>query len=564
MNLDKKAKIKFNILAIVCIIIFCAVLTPITFQNDTFYTIKIGEDILKNGIDMQDHYSWHEDMPYTYPHWAYDVGTYLVFNLGQSTGIDNGGFLFLVILTGILSCTLGVLLFVTSTKISKNNLISFLLTLIIMYLFKDYIAARAQLVTFNLFVLTILFIESFLDSKKKRYLIGLVFISLIIANIHVAVWPFFFVLFMPYIASNIIAWIFEKNLLGKLIVKYRKFTISNIEKRLSNPKKEKNKEKLESKLKENKEKLENVEINLKKLSERKTFKIIVKRNKAVKWLAITLVICALMGLLTPLGDTPYTYLVKTMQGNTTKSISEHQPLTLYNDMEMMVTLAIVFLVLAFTRVKIKLEDLFMMGGLVFLLFMSRRQVSMFLLIEMFIFAKWINELVTEYDKGGCEQVVNFLNKIYGKAIALIVILFISMVFVKAKINDKFIEQSKYPVEASEWILENLDIENIKLYNEYNYGSYLLYRGIPVFIDSRADLYAPEFNKESNEDSGRDIFSDYINIASINTYYENKFNEYEISHVIIYNNAKLNMFLSRDDNYKQLYQDDYFTIYERNK
>ena len=564
MNLDKKAKIKFNILAIVCIIIFCAVLTPITFQNDTFYTIKIGEDILKNGIDMQDHYSWHEDMPYTYPHWAYDVGTYLVFNLGQSTGIDNGGFLFLVILTGILSCTLGVLLFVTSTKISKNNLISFLLTLIIMYLFKDYIAARAQLVTFNLFVLTILFIESFLDSKKKRYLIGLVFISLVIANIHVAVWPFFFVLFMPYIASNIIAWIFEKNLLGKLIVKYRKFTISNIEKRLSNPKKEKNKEKLESKLKENKEKLENVEINLKKLSERKPFKIIVKRNKAVKWLAITLVICALMGLLTPLGDTPYTYLVKTMQGNTTKSISEHQPLTLYNDMEMMVTLAIVFLVLAFTRVKIKLEDLFMMGGLVFLLFMSRRQVSMFLLIEMFIFAKWINELVTEYDKGGCEQVVNFLNKIYGKAIALIVILFISMVFVKAKIDDKFIDQSKYPVEASTWILENLDVDNIKLYNEYNYGSYLLYRGIPVFIDSRADLYAPEFNKESNEDSGRDIFSDYINIASINTYYENKFNEYEISHVIIYNNAKLNMFLSRDKNYKQLYQDDYFTIYERNK
>lgn len=563
MNLDKKAKIKFNILAIVCIIIFCAVLTPITFQNDTFYTIKIGEDILKNGIDMQDHYSWHEDMPYTYPHWAYDVGTYLVFNLGQSTGIDNGGFLFLVILTGILSCTLGVLLFVTSTKISKNNLISFLLTLIIMYLFKDYIAARAQLVTFNLFVLTILFIESFLDSKKKRYLIGLVFISLIIANIHVAVWPFFFVLFMPYIASNIIAWILEKNLLAKATIKLRKIAINMAEKKLAKAKSNEEKEKLELRIKNHQEQIENVEVNVKKIKEKKPFKIIVKRNKAVKWLALTLVICALMGLLTPLRDTPYTYLVKTMQGNTTKSISEHQPLTLYNNMEMMVTLAIVFLVLAFTRVKIKLEDLFMMGGLVFLLFMSRRQVSMFLLIEMFIFAKWINELVTEYDKGGCEQVVNFLNKIYGKAIALIVILFISMVFVKAKINDKFIEQSKYPVEASEWILENLDIENIKLYNEYNYGSYLLYKGIPVFIDSRADLYAPEFNKSEDNETGRDIFTDYINIASINTYYENKLNEYEISHMIVYNNSKLNMFLSRDNNYKQLYQDDYFTIYERN-
>ena len=60
-------------------------------------------------------------------------------------------------------------------------------------------------------------------------------------------------------------------------------------------------------------------------------------------------------------------------------------------------------------------------------------------------------------------------------------------------NDKYVNESTYPVQASEWILKNLDVKNIKLFNEYNYGSYLLYKGIPVFIDSRADLYAPEFN-----------------------------------------------------------------------
>ena len=49
------------------------------------------------------------------------------------------------------------------------------------------------------------------------------------------------------------------------------------------------------------------------------------------------------------------------------------------------------------------------------------------------------------------------------------------------------------------MLQNLDVKNIKLFNEYNYGSYLLYKGIPVFIDSRADLYAPEFNGSMQED-----------------------------------------------------------------
>lgn len=97
---------------------------------------------------------------------------------------------------------------------------------------------------------------------------------------------------------------------------------------------------------------------------------------------------------------------------------------------------------------------------------------------------------------------------------------------------------------------------MRTYNDYNYGSYLLYRGIPVFIDSRADLYSPEFNE------GCDIFSDYMNISSISTYYENKFNEYKITHVIVYKNSKLNMLISRDDNYKELYKDKNFVFYER--
>ena len=87
----------------------------------------------------------------------------------------------------------------------------------------------------------------------------------------------------------------------------------------------------------------------------------------------------------------------------------------------------------------------------------------------------------------------------GKVITIFIIAFISMAIAKPKASDNFVNKNRYPVEASTWILENLDVKEIKLYNEYNYGSYLLYRGIPVFIDSRADLYAPEFNGKKNED-----------------------------------------------------------------
>ena len=565
---EKSTKMKFNVLAIICIILFSFSLAPVTLQNDTYYTIKIGEHIINEGIDMQDPFSWHENLPYTYPHWAYDTATYLIYNLGQNTGIADGGMLFIYITIVILACVLGVLIYVTATKLSKNNLISFILTMFAMYLLKDFIAARAQLVTFILFVLTILFIESFLETKKKRYFIGIILISIIIANVHVAVWPFFFILFLPYIAEYIIACILDADIISKSVIKSKERIVKKIEKKLSKETDEEKKNILIKELEEakiNLEKTKKREIEVKeKQSKRREnpYRIKIKKNDAAKWLILLMIICAFTGLLTPLGDTPYTYLVKTMQGNTTKSISEHQPLTLYNDKATMIVLALVFATLIFTDVKIKLSDLFMIAGLIFLSFMSRRQISLLVLIGVFIFAKWLEYLVNKYDKDGSLKFMKLVNTIVGKVITIALVVLICFVFIKPKLNDKFIDERKYPVAAADWMLENLDVKNIKLYNEYNYGSYLLFRGIPVFIDSRADLYAPEFNKKDGEE-GRDIFSDYINISSIGTYYETKFEKYGITHVIVVNNAKLNMFLSRDENYKQLYKDDNFVIYERN-
>ena len=122
--MNENTKIKFHILAFVCIIIFCFAITPVTFQNDTYYTISIGKHIVETGkVDMMDPFSWHEDLPYTYPHWAYDVGTYLVYQLGEVTGI--GGFCAIYLATILLCMILGVVIYFTSNKVCKNPLSAF-------------------------------------------------------------------------------------------------------------------------------------------------------------------------------------------------------------------------------------------------------------------------------------------------------------------------------------------------------------------------------------------------------------------------------------------------------
>ena len=538
--------VKFTIIAVVLIAIFCIAITPVTLQNDTYYTIKIGEHIQNNGIDMKDQFSWHEDLNYTYPHWLYDLLTYKIYSQFGMMGI--------YLTTCLLSCILGITLFFVSSKISKNKLISFFVTIGAMYLLKGYIAARAQLVTFILFILSLYFIEKFLENRKIRYGIGIVLISTLIANLHVAVWPFLFILFLPYIGEYLIA------VLADLII-YKKVQerLLKIKIKYSSNNKEAL-EKFQKELDELQAKVSKIKIKRSK-SIQNPYKIKITKNKNVKWLIVIMIICAFTGLLTPLGDTPYTYLAKTMQGNTTKNINEHLPMTIAEQPEVLCTIIIFLAVLTFTKIKIKLSDLFMIGGLAFLMLESRRQLSMFSLIGSVILSKLIVELITCYDKELLEKINK---KILHPFIIICMIVLVGWQTydnVKTKYNDKFIDETQYPVKACDYILENIDLSKARFYNEYNYGSYMLFRGIPVFIDSRADLYAPEFSGLKD-----DIFTDFIDVSSIGTFYEDILEKYNITHVILYSNSKMSMIIdeTKDPHYSKIYKDDYFVIYERVK
>lgn len=540
------ASIKFTIVAILLIAVFCVALTPVTFQNDTYYTIKVGEHIAQYGVDGQDPFSWHEDLAYTYPHWGYDLITYFIYQAFGFTGI--------YVTTCILSVILGISIYLVNTKLAKNQLFSFFITIGVMYVIRGYIAARAQLVTFILFILTIYLIEKFLETKKKRYATGLILIPIAIANLHVAVFPFYFILYLPYIGEYLLAWLAET-------VIYRKRELFLLKMKIKqNSKKEGRKEKVEL-LKKKQEELEGKidKIKIKRTKElQNPYKIKLTKNENVKWLILVMIICLLTGLLTPLGTTPYTYLIKTMQGNTTDNINEHLPMTLATDTDAICMIILFLAILMFTKTKIRLCDLFMIGGLCYLMIITRRQITMFAIIGSVILNRLIVNLVEIYTKENMEKK---LPNLIGTILIILATLSLSYLFGKGNWNAQYVDESTYPVQASDFILENIDLQTAKFYNEYNYGSYLLYRGIPVFIDSRADLYAPEFSGKEE-----DIFMDFMDTSGIGKFYTDIFEKYGMTHVITYKNSKMNMIITKtkDPNYKELYQDDYFVIYEINE
>ncbi len=548
MDSVKKSAIRINTMAIILIVIFCIAISPVVLQNDTFYTIKIGEFITNNGIKVQtDPFTWHENLEYTFPHWGYDLFIYKIYSNWGLTGI--------YVSTIILASILGILIYYTNCKLTKNRIISFFVTMLTLYLLKGYICARAQLVTFILFILTIYSIEKFLETKKIRYAIILVIIPTLIANIHLATFPFYFVLYLPYFAEYVVC------VLGHCNVIISESVVESVKNKI---KKNGETDELKAKLEKEEKRYE----RLNKVTNEKfenPYKIKIEYMVNIKWLAIIFIICIFTGFLTPLGTTPYTYLVKTMQGISTKNISEHLPVVLANDKELLLVLAFYIAALCITKTKIRLCDLCMIAGLTLLSIFTRRQSSMLYLIGAIILNKLICDIINSKNSQRVKKIEKFSSKIISIVCITCVVVLISLAQYKPKRNKAYISEKDYPVQAAEWIKENLNSSDVKLYNEYNYGSYLIYKDIPVFIDSRCDLYLPEFNKDVQ------IFKDFLNMNGVNDNIKNiekMMDKYELTHILIKNSTKLNKYLEvTPEKYKKIYptekiEDNRFTIYER--
>jgi len=495
---DEKNHKKFITWFVIFISIFSIGLIKKTFQNDTFYTIKIGELIFNNGIDMLDHFSFHPDLAYTYPHWLYDCFIYLMYYLG--------GYPAIYLSTIVLFLILIFLIFKTNRKLTNNLSISALSTFIGTLAIGGFATARAQLATYIIFILEILFIESYLQNGKKKYLYGLLFLSLIICNIHVAVWPFYFIVYLPFLAEYLVTIICDK-------IKLKK---------------------------------ENKLINFFKN------KIILDKNSRIKTLFLIMLLSLITGLITPIGDTPYTYLIKTMLGNSQSYINEHHMMT-WSDSPFTIIMIIEMIILTFIS-KIKLRDLFLVSGLALMSIVSVRHISLLALLGNICFCRTFYIFFETYNLSSDTPIIPFILKKKIIITSYILVIIFTTCALSYQLETPFIDTKIYPTKATKYIKENLDLKTIHLYNEYNFGSYLILKDIPVFIDSRADLYTKQFSGFNY-----DIFDDYYYMPN---HYQQKFNEYQITHALVYKENDMHHQLQKDDNYQPIYDDEYFILYER--
>lgn len=486
-------RLKIRLFAIFTIILLCISMTIKSLQNDTFYIIKLGGDILNYGIDLIDHYSWVANLSYTYPHWLYDLLMYLIYS--------NFDFLGIYVSTMLLFIILILSIYIVNLMVNKNELMAAIIAVVSIPCLVGFASARSQLITGILFLWQIYFIERLINSGKKRYVFFLTLISLFVANLHATIWPFYFILYLPFIGEEFV---------NKLL-------------------------------------------SYKKRRKTKSLKLIIGEVNNFKLLIVSFILGFFMGFLSPTRIC-FTYIFKIMLGNSQEYIMEHASMILCDNLSFLCFSLVLLVILIFSSTKIKLRELFVLGGLIFMSLSSVRHVALFYIIGLLYMSILGNRYLLENKDTTLDVLGNmFVKNKYIYSFGYIIIIIVSFYKFQYNISLDYVPKEIYPVEAVKFIDKNLDLQNIRLYNDYNFGSYLLFNDIPVFVDSRCDLYLKEFNSFDYS-----IFDDAVNIVYD---YEEKFEFYGVTHALVANNSLLNRLLEKDNNFKVLYSDKYFTLHE---
>ena len=479
-------KDKYKItLIILILILLCILIIPRFFNGDIFYSIKVGEWIDKYGLDFKDHASWISNLTYTYPHWLFDFIVYKIYLLFSYDGI----FIFYLFFYIILS----VLIFTLNYKRKKSIISSFLTALIVTICISSFALPRAQIISYILFLIEIYLIESYLENKNKKSLIFLFIIPLILANIHIGIYYFYFVLFLPYICEYFIA-VFK-----------RKYNINS------------------NFLNKN---------------------LILKENKNVLSLLYFIPFMFLMGLISPLGLNVFSYYPKALLGNSFNYIFEYSPITIDHFLSFFIFLIIYIFYLLCFNAKYKISNVFLVCGLVIMSFMQVRNYPLFLVCSSFIFCNIIENLI---------HILRSLKKYFCFSIIFLILILLNVIdLAYYRMSEKYCNDTVAPKNIVKYIKDNYNLSDIRLYNEYDIGSFLMFNDIPVMIDSRAELYTKEFNSKLDN-----FFDEYMNIELT---YEFLFEKYKVTHAIVDNDSILFKELS-DKGYNVLYHDKFYSLFE---
>ena len=121
-------------------------------------------------------------------------------------------------------------------------------------------------------------------------------------------------------------------------------------------------------------------------------------------------------------------------------------------------------------------------------------------------------------------------------------------------NEGFLSDEN-PTEIIDYIKTNFAKSDIKIYNDILLGDYLIFNNLPVFVDSRYEMYCKKINNS-------EIFDDYVDVNAGEVSYKEIFEKYGINLVLINKNGIINNFIQKDEEYLNVCEEENYILYKK--
>ena len=272
---------------------------------------------------------------------------------------------------------------------------------------------------------------------------------------------------------------------------------------------------------------------------------IIKKDSKWKKLLLVFIIMLLVGFINPNGVEVFTFLFKTLgRSDFTDFVMEMKPTAFNLEYQINIIFYILLLIevslFTFSKKKVSLEHFFFFLGTFILAILNVRNIAFFIIGTIpFI------SLLFKSKKRETEGTFKMYLPLY-----IVMVLVCCFYF---GIN-RSVDSSK--VSGAADYLDTVKDEMV-LYADFDYGSYLEYRGFHPYIDSRAEVYFKSMNKKF------DYFDEYYLLEHGRSSASAFVNKYDFSHMVVSRSSYLAVYLSTNPAYKVGYSDDDFIVYEKN-
>lgn len=262
------------------------------------------------------------------------------------------------------------------------------------------------------------------------------------------------------------------------------------------------------------------------------------------------------GLINPYGTDAMTYLFRSYgYPEISNYVSEMRPADINNALGILIFSVLLIMILVYciyrngrTRVRYVLLTI----GTAVLALSSVRNFLVFACCGIFPIAYYLKDAKLPEGKVKTQKNVQ---KLRAVLVALLCFTLAAALFGKYREIEKT-DISPQETAAINYILKAEAGKKLVLYTGYDEGGYAEFRGLKPYIDPRAEVFVKKNNHKD------DIMKEYYNLQAGCTYYKDFLNKYGFTCLLVSKNDILYTYLPHDADYKTVYQDKTYRVFEK--